>query len=835
VARSLILPLLAAAIATLAPAAASAAPCTTGSTNWTGGAANNDFGTEANWSNGVPTATCDTTITAATAPVILSGAGNVEDLTVGPGQTLKLQDSVFPTLHAVSIQIQNNGTIQLGCVIGATCGVAADPAAQMIASSTEPDAIANAGTILIAGAGNDAERQIWGNVTNTGTLQVNNGMRWTANGPDSDTFMNRGTVSLSPGCKPGGGGDCMYASSSDSNFVNDVGGNVTNNGGTKFLLTEGGYTQGAGSTSTGAQSPVVMRGGTLSMTGATSTAVVVTQGNNPTSVSGTVGPGQTIKVETTLAVVSGPLINQGTIRTTNSALLNGNITTTGSGLLDITATTSSNGVLDATGGNILVGAQLNLSQPLMNHGGQITGLGPIIGSVNNVSGIVNPRNGIGSMTITGNYTQGAAGTLAIEAQGAAGPQHDLLLVGGNPTLDGILRIVPETGYFTPAEGDALKVLDYSGTRTGTFSSSVADPAFTSGNAVNAGYDNADTSVFAFIGPPTVKPSNGGGTASLPSLLGSPFYKTILESLEPNGSFTFTKKPVVFPDGKLGLEVDTGGSCRLTAVEKTVGSAGASASASKKAKKKPKGLVKKVTIYANGSGTHVIPLNLTAKGKKLLTKKGKKGKKGMASASAAKVLKDPLVITCTPIVYPVANFTDGTQVTGIGQAPTGKPPAGQPSIPSGPPTVVKTGGPTVTQKPVVPLPVLPPDPPAPPTKLYKATVDNDATVGANVRFFSNGKVVTGFDASFRIVCNFPFPNSAPLETVHFDSIPAVSVLNGGSGVIQGSFALAQQEGSSLPPTWITVGVNGDSSNGYSVRVYERRAGCEGGTTFNARRS
>lgn len=811
-----------AAMAALSPAAASAAPCASGTTNWTGAAANNDFLTEANWSNGVPTATCDATIATATAPVILNNTGNVEDLTVGAGMELDIE----PNLTLNTTTTTNVGKIRLGCV---GCPLSAT----LKASSAAADAIANSGTIVSTGSGGSSSVNfLKGNVTNTGTLQVDQQLWWNSATGSSDEFTNKGSVDISAACsKPGG--DCFYANETGTTFFNDAGGNITNHGGSTFFHVESGFTQGAGNTSVGnPQSAVVMRGN-LTMTGASSTAEISVQPSQGINASGTIGPGQTIKVPgATLAVPSGTLINQGTIRTTAGSLLSGKITTAGSGLLDIAGTTSSSGTLKATGGNVLAGAQLNLSEPLTNEGGQITGLGPIVGSVDNVSGIVNPRNGIGSMTITGNYTQGAGGTLAIEAQGAAGPQHDLLLVGGNLTLDGVLRIVPEAGYFTPAEGDALKVLDYSGIRTGTFSSSVADPAFTSGNAVNAGYDNSDTSVFAFIGPPTVKPSSGGGTTPPPSLLGSPLYKAILESLEPNGSFTFTKKPAVFPGGKLGLEVDTGGSCRLTVVEKAVGSAGASASASKKGKKKPKGLVKKVTIYANGSGKHVIPLNLTAKGKKLLTKKGKKGK---ASASAAKVLKDPLVITCTPIVYPVANFTDGTQITGVGQSPTGNPPAGQPPIPSGGPTVVKTGGPTVTQKPIVPLPVLPPEPPALVKKTFKATVDNDATVGASVQFNSDGKAITAFNASFRVVCGFPFPESAPLETIHFDSIPAVSVLSGGSGVIQGSFALAQQEGSSLPPTWITVGISGDNSNGYSVRVYERRAHCEGGTTFNARRS
>ena len=53
-------------------------------------------------------------------------------------------------------------------------------------------------------------------------------------------------------------------------------------------------------------------------------------------------------------------------------------------------------------------------------------------------------------------------------------------------------------------------------------------------------------------------ATGNGDKTAATLLNSPLYRTILESLAPNGSFTFTKKPIVFPNGQLGLEVDTGG-------------------------------------------------------------------------------------------------------------------------------------------------------------------------------------------------------------------------------------------------------------------------------------
>lgn len=815
--RVAVLAVLAGALATFSPTSASAAPCASGTTNWTG-ATSNDFGTESNWSNGGPSAACDAVISAAmNTPVSLSGGPfTVDDLTVSAGRELDVEpNSTLNTTTTV-----NAGTIRLG--------KAGEPlSATLLASAAAPDAIANSGTILSTGIGGiSSVNFLKGNITNTGKVQVDQQLWWNADTGTLDTFTNQGTISIAPGCTAS---VCMYSGTGGNTFVNDAGGNITNNGGSKYLqIDSGNFIQGAGNTSVGnPQSAVVMRGN-LTMTGSASTAEISGYGpSQGINASGTVGPGQTIKMPGgTLAVPTGTLVNQGTIRTVDSATsLTGNITTAGGGLLDIAAQTShSGGTLDATNGNILVGAQLSTGT-LTNHGGQITGSGPIVGNVDNVSGIVNPRNGIDSMAITGNYTQGPAATLAIEAQGVAGPQHDLLEVGGNPNLDGTLRIVPELGFFSPSNGDALKILDYSGTRSGEFSSSVADPPFTTANPVNVGYNDGDTSVFAFVGPPVISPKG------VPPLLGSPIYRVILESLQPNGSFKFTKKPVVFPDGKLGLEVDTSGSCRLTAVEKTVAGAGASASASRKGKRTKKGLIKKVTIYAYGSGAHIVPLNLTAKGKKLLKKKKKAGAKASTSASA--VVKDPLVITCTPVVYPVAGFTDGTQITGIGKAPTGNPPSGQPSIPSGPPTV-QPGGTPVTKNPVVPLPQLPAQPPEPQEKTFKATVDLDATVGASVSFVSNGKTVRKFDASFRVVCGFPFPEGAPLETIHFDSIPATSIVGGSSTVIQGSFDIAQQSTGS-PPTWITASLQGDNSNGYTVKVYERRAGCEGGTIFNARKS
>ena len=75
----------------------------------------------------------------------------------------------------------------------------------------------------------------------------------------------------------------------------------------------------------------------------------------------------------------------------------------------------------------------------------------------NDSGAVSPGNSTGILTIDGNYTQGATGTLAMEIGGlTAGEQHDKLVVTGAANLDGTLEVLLG---FTPATDDSFDILD----------------------------------------------------------------------------------------------------------------------------------------------------------------------------------------------------------------------------------------------------------------------------------------------------------------------------------------------------------------------------------------
>ena len=99
--------------------------------------------------------------------------------------------------------------------------------------------------------------------------------------------------------------------------------------------------------------------------------------------------------------------------------------------------------------------------------GFFQGTGVVNGNVVN-SGIVSPGASIGTLTINGNYTQNASGTLRIEVAGASAGQYDVLVVNGRANIAGRLQLV-RVGNFTLQVGDQITFLTASGGVNGTFS------------------------------------------------------------------------------------------------------------------------------------------------------------------------------------------------------------------------------------------------------------------------------------------------------------------------------------------------------------------------------
>ncbi len=100
----------------------------------------------------------------------------------------------------------------------------------------------------------------------------------------------------------------------------------------------------------------------------------------------------------------------------------------------------------------------------VNAGGTLQGYGTITGDVMNPGGTVMPggANGIGTLTVTGAYTQGPSGTFAAEASPSGASE---LTIGGAASLAGTLSLTFDPGVYTPTQ---YTLLTAAGGLSGTF-------------------------------------------------------------------------------------------------------------------------------------------------------------------------------------------------------------------------------------------------------------------------------------------------------------------------------------------------------------------------------
>jgi hypothetical protein len=106
--------------------------------------------------------------------------------------------------------------------------------------------------------------------------------------------------------------------------------------------------------------------------------------------------------------------------------------------------------------------------PITLAGGTLSGTGTVAGPLTNSGGTVAPGDAPGHLTVAGNYTQEAGGTLAVGIAGPTpGSEFDQLLVGGSATLAGALSVTDENGYEPPL-GQSFKIISGASSRTGSF-------------------------------------------------------------------------------------------------------------------------------------------------------------------------------------------------------------------------------------------------------------------------------------------------------------------------------------------------------------------------------
>ncbi len=197
---------------------------------------------------------------------------------------------------------------------------------------------------------------------------------------------------------------------------------------------------------------------------------------------------------------SGHLFKEGAGTITNHGRFDvaGGLLSIGAGqtFVVVNGISQSGGLTSIASGGVLQGG--GVIQPAATlTGGVLRGSGQVTGHVTNTSGTVEPGSSPGTLTVTGDYSQGAGGTLRTEITGTTpGSQFDRLEVGGAVSLNGTLAIV-NAGGFAPALTDTFQILTGSSV-TGTFAQLTGA---TNGNRIyEAQYNPADVTLTVAQGP-----------------------------------------------------------------------------------------------------------------------------------------------------------------------------------------------------------------------------------------------------------------------------------------------------------------------------------------------
>ena len=149
--------------------------------------------------------------------------------------------------------------------------------------------------------------------------------------------------------------------------------------------------------------------------------------------------------------------------TNTSALSNGGTVVIGPGASTLTANP---GYTQTAGTTRLEGGTLASTTLVDIQGGSLTGSGTVSGNLMN-AGQVGPGASPGGISVTGNYTQTAAGQFTSELGGlTSGTQYDVLTVSGTASLNGNLT-ASLINSFQPVPGDLFDVLTCA-SRSGTF-------------------------------------------------------------------------------------------------------------------------------------------------------------------------------------------------------------------------------------------------------------------------------------------------------------------------------------------------------------------------------
>ena len=232
--------------------------------------------------------------------ITLHGEGNTLSGDISGGQSLVLEtiNSEHVTASAAA-SYTNAGSITL---------TSTETAGNHAFLETSSGTLTNSGTIM-SEPNNNGQREIIGNLTNTGTLAIN---QTTAFNGAKASLINEGTLDVASAVQ--------LVVSNTGSATNGTGGKIVATGTGNVLMEPGtAFTEGAGTTS--GTKPVILRDAALTYTGSGSS--VIAQHGESSTLSGNVSAGQELLLETVnsehVAVTAAAgFTNAGTITLTKS-------------------------------------------------------------------------------------------------------------------------------------------------------------------------------------------------------------------------------------------------------------------------------------------------------------------------------------------------------------------------------------------------------------------------------------------------------------------------------------------------------------------------------------
>mgnify|MGYP003583947736 CR=1 FL=1 len=343
---------------------------------------------------------------------------------ITPDGSLVVTSSSVPLGLAGAISGPGGVTIQSGAAV------------QTSATNTYTGATAidSGGRLLVAGPGSI---QTSSGVTNDGHFDISRA--WApivienlAGGPTGIVALGGNNLTIA-----NGNGGTYFGKIADGGYYPVAGGSLTLAAGSLTLAGANTYTGGT-----------FVNGGTLNLVGTMIGGLGILSGATFNTAGGySVAPGAVLANAGTFNSLPGfgPLLNHGLLL--NNGTLTGGLTNTG--------TVINNGLLAG----------------VFNNSGSISGTGTINGAFSN-AGLVSPGNSIGTLSVTGSYTQAAGSSYLVEtnAQG----QADRINVSGAPgtatiTAGSSVFVAPSSGG-PYAPRTTYTILSTTGGLTGTYSS-----------------------------------------------------------------------------------------------------------------------------------------------------------------------------------------------------------------------------------------------------------------------------------------------------------------------------------------------------------------------------